>query len=75
MCPYFKEEDIPKPYCEGSYSEDWEWEGRIEDCPDTVICPVCGSKLTPDREQYEVGEKRGLWYAYIPNHDSGKSTS
>jgi len=73
MSPYFRAEDVPEPFCKGSYSDEWEWEGRIEDCPDIVVCPICGVKLVPDKEQYETEEKKGLWYAYIPSHYAGES--
>ena len=52
VCPYFKAEDVPEKFCHGSYSDDWEWQGKIEDCPETVINPICGAKLIPSRERY-----------------------
>jgi hypothetical protein len=58
MPPYFRDEDIPEPMCEGSY-RDLNWEGKWDDPtrPKEITCPVCGVTLKPDFEEYEIGPR------------------
>ena len=72
MCPYFREEDVPEPVCEGSFAN-FGWEGAWNDRPkEEVVCPVCGVKLNPDFEAYETETKKGLFFMSLPSHYPGE---
>jgi hypothetical protein len=69
MSPYFRDEDIPEPACEGSFVA-FNWEGAWDDParPKEFVCPVCGVTLRLEYEQYEIDEKKGLVFACVPVH-------
>lgn len=73
MAPYFRDEDIPEPVCEGSF-HDLNWEGKWDDPTrrKEIVCPVCGVTLKPDYEEYEIDEKKGLFFAWMPSHYPGE---
>lgn len=73
MSPYFRDEDIPEPACEGSFVE-LNWEGAWDDPtrPKVIVCPVCGVELTPEYEAYELGEKKDIFFIAMPVHYPGE---
>ena len=72
MTPYFRDEDVPEPMCEGSFSE-LNWEGAWNDParPKEIVCPVCGVKLTPEYEEYAIDQKQGIFFISMPMHYPG----
>lgn len=71
MSPYFRDEDLPEPACEGSYLA-LDWEGAWDDParPKEIVCPTCGVKLTPDYEEYAT--KKGIFFISMPIHYFGE---
>ena len=70
MSPYFREEDVPEPMCEGSFVE-LNWKGSWNDParPKEIVCSVCGVKLKPDFEEDEPG----VFFMYMPHHYPGEA--
>jgi hypothetical protein len=72
--PYFTDDDIPEPYCEGSLIE-LDWEGTSPDDPTfpKLICPYCGINLWLTANKILCGPKKGLFYACVPLHYPGSN--
>ena len=44
MCPYFREEDVPEPVCEGSFAN-FGWEGAWDDRPKSATAPLPAERV------------------------------
>ena len=74
--PYFTDDDIPEPCCEGSFIE-LDWEGTSPDDPTfpRLICPFCSINLGITAEEVLCGPKKGLFFASVPIHYPGSKLS
>jgi hypothetical protein len=76
MPPYFSPDDVPAPFCEGSFLQ-LTWEGAWDDParPQEIVCPTCGLTLIPECEEYGSEEKKGLFFISMPTHYPGETPS
>jgi hypothetical protein len=67
---------VPEPVCGGSFVE-LDREGARDDPtrPKEIVCPICGIKMMPDYEEYELNEKKGVFFVSVPMHYPGEARS